>query len=251
MSQECARLYIKVTDPSVWEKLFKLKLDKKFWLHSAKEIFGESLEKNSTEFILDGDFWMSSSALFSFVCDVHRVAGDDCAVFADFTDINVDPFNTCFAYTDTFYSREINNDMHFNVEINNVETWLRKARIRRTKDVLEYLSKFDGENFDFAKKQLESLKNQAEVAKTAVVSSSMNGLKFVVSGDLGHFSSRSKLKEYIESCGGKLTGSVSPKTNYLITDSPDSGTTKVERALELGIKIISEEEFLEMFGNPT
>lgn len=190
-------------------------------------------------------------ALFSFVWDIHDAAGDDCAVFSDFTDINVGPFNICFAYIDTFYSREINNDMHFNVEINNVETWLRKARIRRNKDVLEYLSKFDGENFDFAKTQLESLKNQAEVAKTAVVSSSMNGLKFVVSGDLGHFSSRSKLKEYIESCGGKLTGSVSPKTNYLITDSPDSGTTKVERALELGIKIISEEEFLKMFGNQT
>ena len=71
-------------------------------------------------------------------------------------------------------------------------------------------------------------------------------MKFVVTGDLKKFTSRSELEAFIESRGGKLVGSVSSKTNYLITNFPNSVTTKVQKAQELGVQIISEAQFLKM-----
>ena len=252
MSQMYARLYVKVTEPSVWKKLFKLNLERYGLLCSAEELFGEALATNSTELLLNDECSASFNEIYSLVNNIRNKAGSKCVVFADWTDINVDCFTHYFAYINEFYDREVDGDV-FPAQINDVEKWLKKARIRRTESVLKYLSKFDGENFAFAKKQYEQLKTKAAEPKkaTAIVSSAMKGLRFAVTGDLGHFPDRSKLKEYIESCGGKLTGSVSSKTNYLITDHPDSGTTKIQAALELGVKIISEEEFLKMFGEPT
>ncbi len=72
------------------------------------------------------------------------------------------------------------------------------------------------------------------------------GLTFVITGSVEHFSNRSEVKELIESKGGKVTGSVTSKTDYLINNNAASASSKNKKANELGIPIISEEEFLKM-----
>lgn len=74
------------------------------------------------------------------------------------------------------------------------------------------------------------------------------GVNFVITGSVEHFANRNELKEVIESKGGKVTGSVTGKTNYLINNDTTSGSSKNKKARELGIAIISEEEFLKMLG---
>lgn len=69
---------------------------------------------------------------------------------------------------------------------------------------------------------------------------------FVITGSLEHFKSRGELKKQIEAEGGKVSGSVSKNTNYLITNNPDSGSAKNKAARELGVRIISEDEILKM-----
>lgn len=69
---------------------------------------------------------------------------------------------------------------------------------------------------------------------------------FVITGSVNHFKNRNELKEKIESLGGKATGSVTKKTTYLINNDKESSSSKNKKAKELGIPIISEEDFLEM-----
>lgn len=73
----------------------------------------------------------------------------------------------------------------------------------------------------------------------------MEGLTFVVTGSVEKFANRNAVKEYIEKRGGKVTGSVTSKTNYLINNDVLSNSSKNRKAKELGIEIISEEQFLE------
>lgn len=75
------------------------------------------------------------------------------------------------------------------------------------------------------------------------------GMTFVVTGDVFLFRNRNELKAYIESQGGKVTGSVSRKTDYLINNDIASTSGKNRKAAELGIPVISEEMFVEQFGN--
>ena len=72
-------------------------------------------------------------------------------------------------------------------------------------------------------------------------------LTFVVTGDVHHYPNRNALKAYIESQGGKVTGSVSKSTNYLINNDVNSTSSKNQKAKELGIPILSEDEFIEKF----
>jgi DNA ligase (NAD+) len=74
------------------------------------------------------------------------------------------------------------------------------------------------------------------------------GLTFVVTGDVNHYKNRNELKKYIESQGGKVTGSVSKSTSYLINNDVTSTSGKNQKAMQLGTPIISEEQFIEMFG---
>ena len=76
-----------------------------------------------------------------------------------------------------------------------------------------------------------------------------NGLTFVVTGDVHHYKNRNELKAYIESQGGKVTGSVSKSTNYLINNDINSTSGKNQKARQLGIDIISEEDFINKFTN--
>ncbi len=72
------------------------------------------------------------------------------------------------------------------------------------------------------------------------------GVNFVITGSVKHFANRGEVKELIESLGGKVTGSVTSKTNYLINNDVMSTSSKNKKANELGIPIISEETFLEL-----
>lgn len=72
------------------------------------------------------------------------------------------------------------------------------------------------------------------------------GKVFVITGSLNHFTNREELKELIERKGGKVTGSVSAKTDYLINNDVNSGSSKNKKAKSLNIPIISEEDFLAM-----
>lgn len=77
---------------------------------------------------------------------------------------------------------------------------------------------------------------------------SLSGLTFVITGDVHHFKNRNELKAKIESLGGKVSGSVSSKTSYLINNDSTSASSKNKKAKELGVKIISEDEFLSMLA---
>lgn len=72
------------------------------------------------------------------------------------------------------------------------------------------------------------------------------GVNFVITGSVEHFANRGEVKELIESLGGKVTGSVTSRTNYLINNDVNSTSSKNKKANELGIPIISEETFLTM-----
>lgn len=76
----------------------------------------------------------------------------------------------------------------------------------------------------------------------------LEGQTFVITGSLEHYASRQELKTQIENEGGKVVGSVSKNTDYLITNDKTSGSSKNKAAQELGVKIISEEEIREMLG---
>ena len=73
------------------------------------------------------------------------------------------------------------------------------------------------------------------------------GLTFVVTGDVHHYKNRNELKAYIESQGGKVTGSVSKSTNFPINNDAASQSSKNKKAHELNIPIITEDEFIEKF----
>jgi DNA ligase (NAD+) len=81
-----------------------------------------------------------------------------------------------------------------------------------------------------------------------VQDTSLDGLTFVITGKLNHFKNRDAIKDKIESLGGKVTGSVSKNTNYLINNDKDSTSSKNKSAKTLGIPILNEEDFIEMFG---
>lgn len=86
---------------------------------------------------------------------------------------------------------------------------------------------------------------------SAPTGDSCQGLTFVVTGDVHHYKNRNELKAYIESQGGKVTGSVSKSTNYLINNDVESTSGKNQKAKELSIPIISEDEFIARFAQVT
>ena len=77
---------------------------------------------------------------------------------------------------------------------------------------------------------------------------SLEGRTFVITGSLEHYANRKDFKAEIEAEGGKVAGSVSAKTDYLITNDPNSGSSKNRTARELGVAIITEEQIMEMLG---
>ena len=97
----------------------------------------------------------------------------------------------------------------------------------------------------------EALIKELDIEKVDIKDMSegnLNGKTFVITGDVHDFANRSEFKAYVESQGGKVTGSVSKKTDYLVNNDTESTSSKNKKAKELGIPIISEDTFIEMFG---
>ncbi len=76
----------------------------------------------------------------------------------------------------------------------------------------------------------------------------LDGKIFVITGSLQTFANRNELKNLIESKGGKVTGSVTSKTSFLINNDTMSSSSKNKKAKELGVEIISEQDFLDRFA---
>lgn len=112
------------------------------------------------------------------------------------------------------------------------------------KAYVEYFS--NEKHVEELRKLLEELDIPAEEVNTqAQIFENMN---FVITGSVEHFANRNEVKAVIESKGGKVTGSVTAKTNYLINNDIASTSSKNKKAKELGVPIITEAEFLEMIG---
>jgi len=97
-------------------------------------------------------------------------------------------------------------------------------------------------------KHLLEVVNIQKVEKTDTENGRCIGLTFVITGDVHHFKNRDAFKAYVEAEGGKVAGSVSGKTNYLVNNDVESTSSKNKKAKSLGVPIISEDTFLEMFG---
>ncbi len=86
-----------------------------------------------------------------------------------------------------------------------------------------------------------------EKPQDAPSAAGISGKTFVVTGSLNNYENRNQLKEFIENAGGKVSGSVSSKTDFLINNDIASNSSKNKTAKELGVPIITEEEFIERF----
>lgn len=93
--------------------------------------------------------------------------------------------------------------------------------------------------------QLQNLLEEITIVTEAVdeAAQTLSGMSFVITGSLEHYSNRNELKDIIESKGGKVTGSVTSKTTCLINNDVTSNSSKNKKAKELGIRIISENDF--------
>jgi DNA ligase (NAD+) len=101
------------------------------------------------------------------------------------------------------------------------------------------------------KNDLETLLKEVSIKKVEPKLNSVSkcsGLIFVITGDVHKYKNRDEFVAYIESQSGSVTSSVSKKTNYLINNDIKSDSSKNKKAKELGIPIISEDEFIEIFG---
>lgn len=102
----------------------------------------------------------------------------------------------------------------------------------------------DAEHRELFEKLLKEVKLPEE--QEDVGEQTFAGMNFVITGSVEHFANRNEVKALIESKGGKVTGSVTSKTNYLINNNVESTSSKNKKAKDLGIPIITEEDFLKM-----
>ena len=97
---------------------------------------------------------------------------------------------------------------------------------------------------------LEHLLKELEIEDVQPVDTSdglCTGLTFVITGDVHHFKNRDAFKAYVESQGGKVAGSVSGKTSFLVNNDVESNSSKNRKAKDLGVPILSEDAFVEQF----
>ena len=89
---------------------------------------------------------------------------------------------------------------------------------------------------------------ELEAHQAAPTTGACAGLTFVITGDVHHYANRNAFKAYVESAGGKVAGSVSGATNFLVNNDAASTSSKNRKARELGIPVITEDEFVARFG---
>ena len=99
-------------------------------------------------------------------------------------------------------------------------------------------------------KRYRRLKEKLTIKATALTptGNACEGLTFVITGDLHHYKNRNELKTYIESQGGKVASAVSGSTSYLINNDVTSTSGKNKKAQQLGIPILSEDDFITHFS---
>ena len=107
---------------------------------------------------------------------------------------------------------------------------------------------FENEGNKAVFEELLSLLNIVSVETKQPAKGKCEGVTFVITGDVHHFQNRDAFKTYVEERGGKVSGSVSKKTNFLVNNDAGSASSKNKKAKELGIPVITEDEFLKMFG---
>ncbi len=105
----------------------------------------------------------------------------------------------------------------------------------------------------FAKEDNQQLAQQLSAILSVIYpqeteANALDGLTFVITGSLSRFENRQECKDFIERQGGKVTGSVSAKTNYLINNDVHSQSSKNKKAKSLGVAIIDEDEFFNIFS---
>lgn len=106
-----------------------------------------------------------------------------------------------------------------------------------------WINTFNDEQF---KRQFENILKEIAFISEEKKEAKLNGLTFVITGSINEFKNRDEMVNFIESFGGKTTSSVSSKVSYLINNDINSTSTKNKTAKELGIKIITEQELIEM-----
>lgn len=137
---------------------------------------------------------------------------------------------------------------HFNYDWNQIEnaTQEQLTGISGIGEVManEYVAFFRNEK---NRKRIEDLLTEIELEKAAESGQEQifENIRFVITGSVNHFKNRSELKSIIEERGGKVTDSVTSNTNYLINNDINSSSSKNKKAKELGIPIITEEQFLQ------
>ena len=110
------------------------------------------------------------------------------------------------------------------------------------KSIINYWNKHNEEIMDLSQEFTFSKDEKIE----KVENDKINGKVFVVTGSVNHYKNRNELKTDIEKNGGKVSGSISSKTSYLINNDIDSNSSKNKKAKELNIPIITEEQFISM-----
>ncbi len=101
------------------------------------------------------------------------------------------------------------------------------------------------------KSSLKALLKEVTIEKVVPSSKAdgkCKGLTFVITGDVHHYKNRDEFKAYVEAMGGKVTGSVTGKTDYLVNNDAQSTSSKNRKAAQLGVPVITEDEFVERFG---
>ena len=111
-------------------------------------------------------------------------------------------------------------------------------------EISKAINSFNYSKADKIAKLFTALKSAPQ--PKAELAAAIAGKKFCVTGKVTQFKNRDELKADIEAHGGKLVGSVTSATDYLITNTPDSGTAKNRDAQKLGVTIITEEQYLKM-----
>lgn len=120
--------------------------------------------------------------------------------------------------------------------------------------ILDYQNKLGKDSVEKARAKKEKGKQEYEDAAlermmSHDLSKGISGITFAVTGKLKRWTSKDSLKEYLDQYGAALSSSITKKTDYLVTNDTDSGSEKNKKAKELGVAVISEEEFNEMIGS--
>lgn len=175
-----------------------------------------------------------------YVVDPDHAPGDDYIIREDFG------FECSKDYGFFYLFRQVPDD-------NPVEIMMQNGiMISKLENLMDTLEEFeDGDDDDeFEDDEFED-DDDDKVIFSAEKADVLNGKRFAATGKLKTFTSRAELKEYLTTYGASLTETLSPTVDYLITNTPDSGTAKNKKAIELGIKRITEAQFNEMIGRIT